>query len=117
MVVGLGAGFGAVARLLVELIFADQARSLMVINLAGSLTLGLLVGLGLAAPQTPGRGLHRLHLLLGPGFLGGFTTFSTLMVEVIVSGSPTWVLLLALQLIAGVMLALIGVRIGGLLRR
>jgi fluoride exporter len=42
------------------------------VNLSGAVSLGLLVGA--AVP-------HRTLLVLGTGFLGGYTTFSTWMVE------------------------------------
>jgi CrcB protein len=48
----------------------------MVINLTGSLLLGLVTGLA-AASVLPGV----LRLVLGTGFLGGYTTFSTSSVE------------------------------------
>ena len=43
-----------------------------VVNLSGSCALGLIVGVALT---------HRLALVFGTGFMGGYTTFSTWMVE------------------------------------
>lgn len=49
------------------------------VNVAGSYLLGLLVG---ALARVPDRGRRRsLRLLLGTGFLGGFTTYSTLATD------------------------------------
>lgn len=48
----------------------------LVVNLSGSFLLGLLTGLAERAP-----GLDGLRTVLGAGFAGGFTTFSTLMYE------------------------------------
>ncbi len=48
----------------------------LVVNLSGSFLLGLLTGLAERAP-----GLDGLRAVLGAGFAGGFTTFSTLMYE------------------------------------
>ena len=42
------------------------------INISGSLLLGLVVGLGAD---------HTWHTIIGTGFLGGYTTFSTASVE------------------------------------
>lgn len=51
------------------------------INLVGAFLLGcLLEGLVRRGPDVVGR--QRLRLLLGTGFLGGFTTYSALAVEV-----------------------------------
>jgi CrcB protein len=44
----------------------------LVVNLSGSFGLGVLVGVSVP---------HRVALLLGTGFAGGYTTFSTWMVE------------------------------------
>lgn len=116
LTVALGSGLGAVARHAVELGFADQIKSLMLINLTGSLALGLLVGLTWVDLRTPHPRVQRTYLLLGPGFLGGYTTFSTLMVAVIMDGPPSWALLLGLQLLAGILLALLGLRLGRMIR-
>ena len=51
---------------------SDFPLGTLVVNLTGSFGLGILVGL--AAP-------HRVAFLLGTGFGGGYTTFSTWMVE------------------------------------
>lgn len=48
------------------------------INLLGAFLLGILLeGLARRGPEDPGR-RRRLRLLLGTGFLGGFTTYSAL---------------------------------------
>jgi CrcB protein len=83
LLVGLGGFLGASSRyLLTEL----AARVLgtgfpygtLLANVSGSLLLGLLVG------TTHERGgFAVLHPLLGIGFLGGFTTFSTFSVDTI----------------------------------
>jgi fluoride exporter len=48
------------------------------INLSGSLALGLVAGLGVRLPA-----FAPWTLVLGTGFLGGFTTFSTAMIETV----------------------------------
>ncbi|MCV2396252.1 CrcB family protein [Actinotalea sp. M2MS4P-6] len=81
--VALGGGLGAGSRFVVDgLIRARSSRPLpvatMTINVVGSLLLGLLTGLVV------------FHHVAGPwitiattGFCGGFTTFSTAMVEAV----------------------------------
>lgn len=55
------------------------------VNVVGSFVLGLLIGAGDRAPvATPGAG--RLLHILGVGFCGGLTTFSTFAVEVVALG-------------------------------
>jgi CrcB protein len=44
----------------------------LVVNLSGSFALGVIVGAAVT---------HRVALVLGTGFMGGYTTFSTWMVE------------------------------------
>jgi len=68
---------GAAARFRVDAAVTARLPSAFplgtfVVNLSGTVPLGLLVGA--AVP-------HRTLLVLGTGFLGGYTTFSTWMVE------------------------------------
>jgi len=70
-------GLGAAARYLVDIGIARATGSrfpwgVMVINVTGSLLLGLVVGM------LPGAAF-----VLGAGFLGGYTTFSTAMIDAI----------------------------------
>ena len=70
-------GLGAVARYLLDAAIRRRSSGrypwgTMIINLSGSLLLGLLAGL-LAAGRLPGAAL----VVLGSGLLGGYTTFSS----------------------------------------
>lgn len=79
--VGLAGSLGAAARFVTDGTIRARVRSrvpvgTVVINLAGSLLLGLLTGLVVfhGAPS-------QLTLVAGSGFCGGFTTFSTTSFE------------------------------------
>jgi CrcB protein len=68
---------GAVARFRLDAAVAARIPTTfplgtLVVNLTGSFALGVIIGA--AVP-------HRLALVLGTGFMGGYTTFSTWMVE------------------------------------
>jgi fluoride exporter len=68
---------GAVARFRVDSAVSARLPSdfpigTLVVNLTGSFALGVLVGASVT---------HRVAFVLGTGFLGGYTTFSTWMVE------------------------------------
>lgn len=74
---------GAPVRYLVDGFVGDRTEGAfpwgtLVINASGSLVLGLLTGLGLyhAFPETP-------RLVLGTGFCGAYTTFSTFSFETV----------------------------------
>lgn len=79
----LAGGLGAASRFLVDgLVTARSRRTVplgtLTVNVAGSFLLGLLTAAVLAGAPAPG-----VLLVLGTGFLGGFTTFSTACVEVV----------------------------------
>jgi CrcB protein len=80
--VGAGA-VGAPLRYLIDGAIQDRTEGAFpwgtfVINVSGSLLLGLLTGLGLyhAFPETP-------RVILGTGFCGAYTTFSTFSFETV----------------------------------
>lgn len=70
-------GAGAVARFLVDRAVSRRTASpfpfgILVVNLSGALVLGFLAGLALD---------HRTAMLIGTGFVGSYTTFSTWMFQ------------------------------------
>jgi CrcB protein len=75
-------GAGAGLRFLIDAVVMRKRHGryplgILVVNVSGSLALGLLVGLG-SAIVSPALGL-----VVGTGLLGGYTTFSTVSVETI----------------------------------
>ena len=79
--VALAGGLGAVARFLLDTAVRSRIGTAgpagtVLINLTGSLLLGLVVGLA-GAGAVP----DALRLVAGTGFLGGYTTFSAASVE------------------------------------
>ncbi len=80
LLVALGAAVGAAARWLVDRSVQSRHTSVFpwgtfVVNVLGSLLLGVLLG---------ARSAPDLVLVLGTGFCGGFTTFSTFSFETVV---------------------------------
>ena len=83
LAVALGGSIGAPARLLVDRVVADRTSSdfplgTLLVNLSGSFLLGLMTGLGLAEHPSP-----FVEALLGTGFCGAYTTFSTWSYETV----------------------------------
>jgi crcB protein len=83
VLVAAGGGLGAVARFVLDALVRGRIRTVvpagtMIINVSGSLLLGLVTGLVLfhAVPDD-------WRLVLGTGFLGGYTTFSTASFETV----------------------------------
>ena len=77
----LGGAFGACARYLLSLLIADwhgMPLGTFVINVTGSFLLGLVTGWA-AAHALPAE----WRLIIGTGFLGGYTTFSTASLETV----------------------------------
>jgi len=81
LVVLIGGALGALARYQLDGLIQDHTHGAMpvgtlVINVSGSLVLGLLVGLRLQHGMSA-----TVELAAGTGFCGAFTTFSSLMYE------------------------------------
>lgn len=78
LLVGVGGFLGAVARFSISQILNNTSSRIpigtLIINLVGSFLLGVLIG---------GGADMKILLLLGTGFAGAFTTFSTLKLEMI----------------------------------
>lgn len=82
-------GAGAVLRFVLDGAIRSRLRTLlpvgtMVINIGGSLFLGILVGvIGPIGFVEAGHDEQPLFTIVGVGFLGGYTTFSTASLETV----------------------------------
>ncbi|WP_062107251.1 fluoride efflux transporter CrcB [Bacillus niameyensis] len=110
--VAIGGFFGAISRFGVNnwiksRFHAHFPIATLMVNLVGSFLLGLLIGAKLG---------HTWELLLGTGFMGAFTTFSTFKLDSIQLWNNTQGKSMTLYLSAsytfGILLALIGMRMG-----
>ena len=115
--VRVGGAGGALARYALELIalrlgFSSQI-GILAVNVSGSFALGLLLSLWLAKTSYP----PGLQLLLAVGFLGSFTTFSTLMWESFRLAQNDSVLMALLNLSGSVAAGLAAVALGFLAGR
>ena len=118
LLVALGGAGGSVlrygvGRIAVAYLGPSTVMGTFVVNVTGSLALGLLIGLTLERTALP---LH-LRSLLAIGFLGGFTTFSTLSLETIRLVEAGEVLKAGLSVLGNVFLGLAAAYIGLLLGR
>lgn len=117
--VALAGGLGAVVRFVVDGWVDALARrssvplGTQVINVTGSFLLGLVTGWWMAHTGDPG-----LRAVLGTGFLGGYTTFSTASVEAarLALSGRGWVAVAhaAGMLVLAVSAAALGLWLGGL---
>ncbi len=83
LLVAVAGGVGAAARLLIDGFVGSRIRSAFpagtsLVNVTGSLLLGFITGLALTHALPP-----EWHAVLGSGFLGGYTTFSTASYETV----------------------------------
>ena len=114
--IALGGALGTVVRFLLDSAFSDSARQFptttLLINVSGSLAIGLLVTL--VDNFSPRAALLRPFLIVG--ILGGWTTYSTLAVDAVLLGkdghTAAGLLSLAATLIGGLVLVVCGNAIG-----
>lgn len=83
LTIALAGGLGATARFWLDGVLRARLASTLpwgtiIINLLGSLLLGLVTGLAASALVD-----HRWAQIVGTGFCGGFTTFSTASFETV----------------------------------
>ncbi len=111
--IALAGAAGAVARFVVDGMVLTRTGGRLpwgtaAINLSGAFALGVIAG---AAPG------HGVALIVGTGFLGAYTTFSTWMLEVLLLGESGRARAAALnvggQLVIGFAVAAIGFGLGG----
>jgi CrcB protein len=103
LLVGLGGALGALARYAVDAALDGGRRSTFAVNAVGSLALGALV----AASPTDGT-----LALLGTGFCGAFTTFSSFAVNVVRAADAGQFRLAVADALGTLAAALLGVGIG-----
>jgi CrcB protein len=115
IVLAVAGGVGAAARFVVDGLVRSRTSGsfpfgTMIINLSGSLLLGLLAGL--VSSGLPSQ----LQVIAGTGFLGGYTTFSSASVETLrLMQERRWAAVIGNglgMLMLGSVLALVGMTIG-----
>ena len=111
----VGGGLGAAVRFLVTTAAARWAAfplGTLAVNAVGSFLMGLIMGAVLLLTEKYELIAEPLRLLLAVGFLGGLTTFSSFSFETLLllkGGSYLLALYsVALQLLAGLLLAALG---------
>jgi fluoride exporter len=107
LLVGLGSAIGGIGRYLIgSWLNGRFPWGTFVANVSGCLLLGMLLSaLGERSGSSNGR------LLLGVGFLGGYTTFSTLMHDSVRLGPRTGTLNLVVSVLLGGLAVWLGSKI------
>ena len=104
--VALGGMLGTAARMGLGILIPDAALSVLAANIVGALALGILTA------RLPAGDLR---VLLGTGVLGGFTTYSSFMVDSVQLGAVSPLLLIgyvAVSLVGGIAAAALGLVLG-----
>lgn len=112
--VSIGGFFGAIARFAISRWFKHHYATTfpiatLIVNLVGAFLLGVIIGKDLN---------QQWQLLLGTGFMGAFTTFSTFKLENIqFHSNKKWrilVVYLGITYTFGILLAFLGMKLGGM---
>ena len=112
--IAIAGALGAAARLVIDGVILTRTGGRLplgtaVINLSGAFVLGILAGAGVG---------HSVALVVGTGFVGAYTTFSTWMLETLSLGESgrlrASVANVVGQVVAGLALAALGFMLGRL---
>ena len=119
LLVFVGGGIGAmlryaVNRLAFHLIGPGFPWSTLLVNVLGSLSMGLLIG---ALAAVPGGVSHHMRLFLATGLLGGFTTFSAFSLDALTLWERGQLGAALVYVLASVILSLLAVAAGFFLSR
>lgn len=116
--IGVGGGIGSIARYGIGELDSATIDGLpvatLMINVSGSLLLGLLIG-AIAAATAAGRRPVLLRPFVGTGILGGYTTFSTFAVQTNHLPAATALTYVVLSVAGGLVAAALGARAGATL--
>ncbi|MFG6444399.1 fluoride efflux transporter FluC [Microbacterium sp. P07] len=107
--VALGGALGTAVRIALTLAFGEVLGPALVptVNVVGSFALGFVVGRLARVPVGPRT--QAAQMFLGTGVLGGFTTYSALVLEASDPALLPWGIG---SVVAGVLAALLGLRLG-----
>jgi len=114
LLVAVGGFFGAITRFAISNWFKERNKTsfpiaTFLINITGAFLLGYIIGKGITTSW---------QLLLGTGFMGAFTTFSTFKLESIQllnrKNFCTFFLYLSATYIIGITFAFLGMKLGGI---
>lgn len=113
LLVGIGGALGAMARYGVGSLMGGVANGFpaatFLINITGSLAMGLLVGL--LARTTP-QYQEEIRLFVAVGLFGGFTTFSSFSLDAVVLMERGDYLLATAYIVGSVLLSIAGLMMG-----
>lgn len=113
LLVGIGGALGAMARYgfgtLVGSLANGFPTATFLINILGSIAMGLLVGI--LAKTTP-QFQNEIRLFVAVGIFGGFTTFSSFSLDAVVLMERGDYLLAAVYIVGSVLLSIAGLMMG-----
>ncbi len=118
LLVGIGAGIGGALRYFISGFAASKLPvyfpyGTLIVNILGSLILGILI----FGPDEKDLLGGNLKLLLGVGFCGGLTTFSTFSLETFNLIKDTEFLLASVNILLNLLITIAGVYIGYIISR
>ncbi len=113
LIVALGGALGAVSRYsldraVISIVGVPTVLGIFLINVSGSFLLGMFVSVSDVHPGWP----TGLRMLVAVGFLGSYTTFSTLMVASVQTGEAGDLVKASLNIVGSIVVGLMAATVG-----
>jgi len=115
LLIAIGGGLGSILRYVMQSVVGhltgmDFPYGTLIVNISGSIVMGLFIGW--MSAHTDLKNANDVRLFIAIGILGGYTTFSSFSLDAIVLYEKGKLMAMAVYVVSSVVISLLGVFAG-----